>query len=200
MYNNKKLSNLLVTKQELPKYQADQNPAYKIDSSKKINKNMFAKVDFLVDKILSCPRLKLSNSQPLIWDNVKTWLFLSNFAEQLRRKTADVPEIYFTLLDAAGITPTLVLNQSAKPNRGEAGSLSKSKPQNLQRLYTQSAAAFGSVRNLSKASNLSVSKLSQFSNQRLRTQTFFWRHENSRKWRLLLGSKMNFVVRIFFFW
>ena len=27
---------------------------------------------------------------------------------------AEVPDIYFTLLDAAGISPTLILNQNAK--------------------------------------------------------------------------------------
>ena len=46
--------------------------------------------------------------------------------------------------------------------REEAGSLSKSKLQKLQRLYTQGGAAYGSVRNLVKASNLSVSKVRQF--------------------------------------
>ena len=44
----------------------------------------------------------------------------------------------------------------------EAGSLSKYKRQKLQRLYTQGAAAYGSVRNLAKASRLSVSNVRQF--------------------------------------
>ena len=46
--------------------------------------------------------------------------------------------------------------------RGEAGSLSESERQRLQRLYTQGGAAYGSVCNLVKASNLSVSKVRQF--------------------------------------
>ena len=49
-----------------------------------------------------------------------------------------------------------------KLKREEAGSPSKSERQKLQRLYTQSGAAYGSVRNLVKASNLSVSKVRQF--------------------------------------
>ena len=49
-----------------------------------------------------------------------------------------------------------------KLKREEAGSLSKSERQKLQRLYTQSGAADGCVRNLVKASNLSVSKVRQF--------------------------------------
>ena len=49
-----------------------------------------------------------------------------------------------------------------KLKREEAGSLSKSERQRLQRLYTQGGPAYVSVRNLVKASNLSVSKLRQF--------------------------------------
>ena len=49
-----------------------------------------------------------------------------------------------------------------KVRREEAGSLSKSEHQKLQRLHTQGDAAYGSVRNLVKASNLSVSKVRQF--------------------------------------
>ena len=44
----------------------------------------------------------------------------------------------------------------------EAGSLSKYERPKLQRLYTQGAAAYGSVRNLAKASRLPVSKVRQF--------------------------------------
>ena len=44
----------------------------------------------------------------------------------------------------------------------EAGSLSKYERQKLQRLYTKGAAAYGSVRNLAKASRLPVSKVRQF--------------------------------------
>ena len=44
----------------------------------------------------------------------------------------------------------------------EAGSLSKYERQKLHRLYTQGAAACGSVRNLAKASRLTVSKVRQF--------------------------------------
>ena len=49
-----------------------------------------------------------------------------------------------------------------KLKREETGSLSKSERQKLQRLYTQDGACYGSVRNLVKASNLSVSKMRQF--------------------------------------
>ena len=52
-----------------------------------------SKADSLVDKILSCPRIKPTNSQTLILDGVETGNFLSDFAQQLRRKNADVPDI-----------------------------------------------------------------------------------------------------------
>ena len=113
MYN-KSLITQSVTKQELPKYQPSQNPTYQIDSLKEeINKKLFSKADSLVDKILSSPRIKLSNSETLILDGVEIGIFLSDFAQQLRRKNADVPNIYFTLVDAAGICPTPILNQNA---------------------------------------------------------------------------------------
>ena len=112
---NKSFITQSAPKQELPKYQPSQNSTNQIDSLQKdINKKLFSKADSLVDKVLSCPPIKLSNSQTSLLDGVETGIFLSDFAQQLRRKNADVPDIYFTLLDAAGITPTLMLNQNAK--------------------------------------------------------------------------------------
>ena len=111
---NKSLITLSFTKHELPRYQVPQNSSHQIDSLKKeINKNLFSKADSLVDKILSCPRIKLSNSQFFL-DGVEAGIFLLDFAQQRRRKNADSRHIYFTLLDAGGISPTLILNQNAK--------------------------------------------------------------------------------------
>ena len=102
-----------VTKQELPKYKTEQPPTCQIDSLN-LNKKLFGKADTLLDKILSCPRIKLSNSQTIILDGVDTGVLISDFTLHLRRKNADVPDIYFTLLDAAGISPSLVFNKNAK--------------------------------------------------------------------------------------
>ena len=111
-----------VTKQELPKYQPSENPTYQIDSLKKEkNKKLFSKADSLLDNILSCPCIKLSKSQTLNLDGVETGILLSDFAQQLRRKNADVQDIYFTLLDAAGISPTLILNQNGKAKERKLG-------------------------------------------------------------------------------
>ena len=87
-------------------------------------------------------------------------VLLPVFAQQHLHKNADVPDIYFTLLDAAGMCPILVLNQNAK-TREEAGSLSKKERQKLKRLCTQGGAAYGSVLKSVKASNLPVSKVRQ---------------------------------------
>ena len=104
-----------ITKQELPKNQAEQNPTYRIDSLKKeINKKLFAKADSLVDKMFFCPRIKLSKLQTLLLHGVETGVLLSDFAQKLRCENADISYVYFTLLDAAGSYRTLVLNQNPK--------------------------------------------------------------------------------------
>ena len=110
---NKGVTAQSVTEQELPKYKAEQPPTYQIDSLKRdINKKLFGKADTLIDMILSCSRIKLSNSQTITLDGVDTGVLISDFTLHLRRKNADVPDI--TLLDAAGISPSLVFNQNAK--------------------------------------------------------------------------------------
>ena len=112
---NKSVTTQPFTKQELPKYKADQPPTYHIDSLKRdINKKLFGKANTLIDKILSCSRIKLSNSQTKVLDGVDTGVLFSDFTLHLRRKNADVPDIYFTLPGAAGISPSLVFNQNAK--------------------------------------------------------------------------------------
>ena len=102
-----------VTKQQLPKYKTEQPPTYQIDSLN-LSKKLFGKADPLTDKFLSCSRIRLSNSQTIILDGVDTGVLISDFTLHLRRKNADVPDIYFTLLDAAGRSPSLVFNQNAE--------------------------------------------------------------------------------------
>ena len=111
---NKNLNTQSVTKQELPKYQPSQRPMYQIDSLKEINKKFFSTADSLVDKVLSCPRITLSISETSNLDGRETAIYLMDFAQQLRRKNADVPDIYFTLHDAAGKSPITILKQNAK--------------------------------------------------------------------------------------
>ena len=110
---NKCVTTQSVAKQELPKYKAEQPPTYQIDSPKRGINNKVCR-DNLIDKILSCSRIKLSNSQTKVLDGVDTGALISDFTLHLRRKSADVPDIYFTLFDAAGISPSLVFHQNAK--------------------------------------------------------------------------------------
>ena len=124
-------------------------------------KNFFAKAAFLVDKILSRPRIRLSNSRTLILDGVGNNVLLSKLAKQLRRKKRRRSRHLLRFFDAAGITPCLVLNQNVTVKNKEAGRLSKYKRQKLQ-LEIQVGAAHGSVRNLLKATILPMSKVRQF--------------------------------------
>ena len=68
--------------------------------------------------ILSCCRIKLSNSQTIILDGVDTGVLIPDFTQHLRRKDAVVPDIYFTLIDAAGTSRSLVFYQNAKATDG----------------------------------------------------------------------------------
>ena len=74
---NKSVTTQSVTKQELPKYKVEQPPTCLIDSLKRdINKKLFEKADTLIDKILSCSRIKPSTSQTLILDGVDTGVLI----------------------------------------------------------------------------------------------------------------------------
>ena len=192
--NNKSLNTQAVTKQELPQYQAEQNPTYRIDSLKKeINKKLSAKVDSLVDKILFCPRIKLSKSQTFFLDGVETGNLLSDFAQKLRRENADISDVYFTLLDAPGLSPTLVLNQNLKAKeRGRMVSLSKYEHQKLQRLYMHCSDAYGFVRNLVKTSILRKSKVRQFLNSKHLWTKFTLALRKIKRMKALVRFKIEF--------
>ena len=74
-----------VIKQQLPKYKPEQPPTYQVDSLNP-NKKLFDKADPLIDKILSCSRIKLSTSQTIILDGVDTEVLTSHFAQEGRQK------------------------------------------------------------------------------------------------------------------
>ena len=110
-YYNRSLKTQAVTKRVLPKFQAEQNLTYQIESlQNEINKTPFAKAHSLVDKMLSCPR----NSQTLILDGVGTGVLVSDFPQQLHRKNAEVRSVSLIFFDGAVIPPTLILNPNAK--------------------------------------------------------------------------------------
>ena len=166
--NNKSLNTQAVTKPDHPKYQVAQNSMYEIDSLIKIiNKKLFGKAESLAYKILSFLRTKLSNSQTLILDGVETGVLLSDFAQQLRRKNADVPDLYFTLLVAAGISSTLVLNQNAKTKEEGSWVRFKIRMSKVAKVVYLGRCCLWSLRILVKTSNLPVSKVRPFSQSKL---------------------------------
>ena len=77
-----------------------------------------------------------------------------------------------------------------KLKKEEAGSLSKYERQKLQRLYAQGAAAYGSVRNLAKASRLPVSKLRQFLHSKDSFTKFTLAARKFKRMRALLASEI----------
>ena len=81
---------------------------------KEINEHLSTSASPLLNKFLESPRIKLSNSNTLILDGTETGVLLKDFAQRLKRKNVPVPDIYFTLLDAASITPDIVVNSHAK--------------------------------------------------------------------------------------
>ena len=165
---------------------------YQIDSLN-LNKKLFGKADPLIDKILSCSRIKLSNSQTIILDGVDTGVLISDFTLHLRRKNADVPDIYFTLLDAAGISPSLVLNQNTKAK--ERGSWVPFQSMNVRSckdcirkvlLLTVLYATW------QKLAGYQYQRLDSFYIQMILIQNLLWQHENSRERGLLLDSETKF--------
>ena len=152
----------VVTKQELPKYKPEQTPTYHKDTLKReINQQLSLSVSSPVNQILEPPRIKLSNSKILILNGIDTGVVLKDFAQRLNCKNVPIPDIYFTLIDAASI-PTLLSTVMPKVKKEKLGFLSKSERQNLQRLYSQGFAAYGSVLNLAKAVKLFASKFREF--------------------------------------
>ena len=72
----------------------------------------------------------------------------------------------------------------------EAGSLSKYEPQKLPRVYTQGAAAYGSVNNLAKASRLPVSTVKQFVHSKASYTKFALATQKFNRMRILLDSEI----------
>ena len=96
---NKSVTTQSLTKQELPKYKTEQPPTHQIHSlSIDINKKLFGKADTLIDKILSCSRIKLSNSRTIVLDDVDTGVLITDITLHLGQKNVDVPDVYFTSL------------------------------------------------------------------------------------------------------
>ena len=114
VYNSGNNSTIL-TKQELPKCKPEQTlTCHKYTLKKEISQQLSTSAIPLVNKILESPRFKLSNSNTLTLDGIETGVLLKDFAQRLKRKNATIHNIYFTLLNAASITPDIVVNSHAE--------------------------------------------------------------------------------------
>ena len=81
---------------------------------KEINQHLATSATPLLNNVLESPLIKLSNSNTLILDGKETGVLLKEFAQRLKHKNVPMPDFYFTLLDAASITPDLLVNSHAK--------------------------------------------------------------------------------------
>ena len=170
------------TKQELPKYKSEQPRTYQIDSLKRdINKKLFGKADALLGKILSCSRIKLSNSQTIVLDGVDTGVLISAYTLHLRRKNADVPDIYFTLLDAAGISPSLVFNQNAIAKERGSWISFKKNDRSCKDCIRKVLLLTVLYATWQKLADYQYQRGDSFYIQRLLTQNLLWQQENSRE-------------------
>ena len=110
----------------------------------------------------------------------RNWSFSSDFAQQLRHKNVDVPRIYFTLLDSAGMFPNLDLNQNAKVKEKKLGSFhslnarSRSVCTHKVLLLLDLCAIYQSL------ATCQYQRWDTFYNQKLRTQNLLWLHEYFR--------------------
>ena len=137
------------------------NPNYKEIS----NKTRSLKNESIVNQILNSPQVKLFLNDTIFLDGRDTKVAFADFIFALKRKNVDFPDIYYTILDATGINPQKVINKDAKSKDAKtegAGFLSKSEKAKLQRLYRDGKAAYGSIKNLQKASGLSEKKVAYF--------------------------------------
>ena len=95
-------------------------------------------------------------------DGVDNGVLISDFTHYLRRKNDDVPDIYFTLLDAAGISPSLVFNQNAKAKDGGSWVPFKVSTSEAAETVYARCCCLRLCTELGKTSSLPVSKVRQF--------------------------------------
>ena len=105
----------VVTRKKPPEYKPEQIPTFRKDTLKnEINQQLSTSAFTLFNKDLDPPCIKLSNSNTLIRNGIETDVLLEDFAQRLKTESVPITDIYFTFLDAASITPDLLLNRHAK--------------------------------------------------------------------------------------
>ena len=186
-----------VPKQEQPKYKPEQTPTYHKGTLKKENiQQLSTSASPLVNNILESPRIKLSNSNTLILDGIETGVLFKDLAQRLKHKKVSVADIYFTLLDAASITPDLVVNSHAKSKeRGDWIPFKIWTTKVAELLKATICSIWFSAQIWQKQRN-SPSKVREFFIQRHHILGSHRQHVNLKEWEPLRDSKMKFGVWI----
>ena len=86
---------------------------------------LFARVESLVDKRFSCPRLKLSDSQTSLLDSVETGVLLSDLIQHCVEKTQSFPTFTLPYLTPLVYLPVWIRIKRSQTKTEEAGSFSK---------------------------------------------------------------------------
>ena len=157
-----------------------------------MNKNLSANADSLLDKVLSSPRIKPSTPNFLILDGTDTGVPLREFPQTLKRKNAEVPDIYFTLLDAADITPSLVLNKNANEKERELGSFQDLRNKNCRSCTVKALQLMVQSIPWQRQANYQFQKCIIFFIQSPPIRDLTKQPENSEEWELSLDSKRKF--------
>ena len=111
MYNIMKLKTQKFIGQEFQKARLKQNPTTKLYHLGR-QKNCLLQQTLQLTKICQFLILRFQ-SHKQVYNGVETGVLLSDLAEQLGQQN-DFLVIYFTSIDATGISPVLVLNRNAK--------------------------------------------------------------------------------------
>ena len=118
---------------------------------------------------MNYPRIRLIQSENIILDNRDTKESIVDFVCALKRKIPTFPIFTLPFWKQLKFHLNLLSTRMPKQKTEELESLSKFEKVTLNRLYSRGRAAYGFVRNLSKASGLSKKKLEQF----LQTKTSY---------------------------
>ena len=117
------------------------------------------KNDSVVDQILNSPRVKLSLTGTIYLDGRDTEVAFADFNFELKRKNVEFPDILHNNWCYRNESAKSNIQRCQKTKKGGTRFLSKSEKSKLQRLYRDGKAAYGSTKNLQKASGLPKKKV-----------------------------------------
>ena len=99
--------------------------------------------EHLVDLVLNSPRIKLSLSEKIVFDNPDTEESIADFVCALKRKDTSFSDNYFINLESHQKPLKLLSTSMPSQQTEELGSFSKSGKVRLNRLYSRVRAAYG---------------------------------------------------------